>query len=117
MVVKMSQENDRGGRYSPGDIISIKKLSVYGNVDETSLGTTYVERANLFVRMHVRRMTRLTIAHSKKFENHESILAIYFCWYNWCRKHEPLTGDTPAMAQGLADKRWTISELLTASVA
>jgi len=112
MIVKMFQSTGKGGRYSPGTITAIKKMNIYGNVDESRTSTSIIERANVTLRMQVRRMTRLTNAHSKKWENHESMMAIYFAWYNWCRKHETLKGDTPAMAQGLAPKHWTISELL-----
>lgn len=38
--------------------------------------------------------------------------SIFFAFYNVARKHETLKGRTPAMAAGLADKTWTIKELL-----
>lgn len=66
---------------------------------------------NLNIRMGNRRMTRLTNAHSKKWENHEAMLALYFAWYNFCRKHSTLK-KTPAQKQGLADHQWSIEELL-----
>ena len=63
------------------------------------------------MRMQVRRMTRLTNAHSKKWENHEAMLALFFAWYNFCRKHATIK-TTPAVEQGLTDHEWTIEELL-----
>ena len=67
------------------------------------------------MRMTVRRLTRLTNAHSKKWENHEAMFALYFAlyfaWYNFCRKHSTLK-TTPAVASGLTDHVWTLEELL-----
>jgi hypothetical protein len=37
-----------------------------------------------------------------------------FAWYNFCRKHITLKGATPAMAAGIADHVWTLTELLSA---
>ena len=41
------------------------------------VSTSHAERANLTMRMHNRRFTRLTNAFSKKFENHAQMVAIY----------------------------------------
>jgi hypothetical protein len=38
--------------------------------------------------------------------------ALFVAWYNLCRKHEALKGNTPAMASGLSDHVWTIKELI-----
>jgi hypothetical protein len=51
--------------------------------------------------MGIRRMTRLTNAFSKKRENHEYHLAIYFLYYNFCRVHSTIK-TTPAVAAGIA---------------
>lgn len=59
--------------------------------------------------MQIRRLTRLTNGHSKKLTNHKAMLALYFAWYNFVRRHMTLT----AVAQGLTDHEWTIEELLT----
>jgi hypothetical protein len=64
-------------------------------------------------RMHNRRFTRLTNAHSKKQAHHEAMIALFTAFYNFCRKHETLKKATPAMASKLTDHVWTIKELLT----
>ena len=66
------------------------------------------------MRMHNRRFTRLTNAHSKSPKHHIAMQAIFVAWYNFCRKHETLKGRTPAMASGLTAERWTIQELMEA---
>ena len=61
--------------------------------------------------MGIRRMTRLTNAHSKKLANHQAALALWFAYYNYCRVHMTLK-TTPAVAAKLADKPWSVLELL-----
>jgi hypothetical protein len=75
------------------------------------VSTSYVERQNLTMRMSMRRFTRLTNAFSKKVENHAAAVALYFMHYNFCRVHQTLRV-TPAMAAGVADHVWEISEIL-----
>ena len=64
--------------------------------------------------MSSRRFTRLTNGYSKKWENHEAALALWFAFYNYCRKHMTLK-ETPAMASGLENHQWTIRELIKES--
>ena len=98
-------------KYSPSECTGIKKRRVEGNPDEAHVSTSYVERQNLTMRMHMRRFTRLTNAFSKKFENHAHMVAIYTVWYNWCRIHKTLR-ITPAMAAGLTDRVWDLSDIV-----
>lgn len=58
----------------------------------------------------MRRFTRLTNAFSKKFENHMHMVALYTVWYNFVRIHKSLR-ITPAMAAGLTDRVWDMSEV------
>ena len=92
------------GRYSPAACLGATKTPVVGNPDHDSISTSFVERHNLTTRMSLRRFTRLTNAFSKKLENHLHALALYFVYYNFCRPHKTLKGDTPAMAAGLAEE-------------
>ena len=80
--------------------------------DEDRICTSHAERHNLSIRMHVRRLTRLTNAFSKKWENHEAMLALFFMFYNYCRPHMSLARRTPAMAAGLTCRVWSIRKLL-----
>jgi len=56
---------------------------------------------------------RLTDAFSKKWENHEAALALFFAYYNFCRVHSTIK-TTPAVAAGLADRPWSVRQLLDA---
>jgi IS1 family transposase len=98
-------------RYSPPQIVEAVKTAIWGSPDESRICTSHIERSNLSIRMGVRRMTRLTNAFSKKVENHEMALALFFCYYNFCRVHQTLK-TAPAVAAGMAVKTWSVRELL-----
>lgn len=107
-------ERPDAARYSPATCIATEKVDVIGNPDEKHVSTSYVERANLTMRMSMRRFTRLTNAFSKKVENHAAAVALYFMWYNFGRVHQTLKM-TPAMKAGIAAKHWTVEEILALS--
>ena len=98
-------------RYSPAPFISAKKNVVSGNPDESLISTSHVERSNLSFRMHMRRFTRLTNAHSKKLENHCHMIALYTVWYNFARINSAIRV-APAMAAGLTTKLWTMADIV-----
>jgi hypothetical protein len=83
-----------------------------GDPDLSRACASHSERLNLSMRMGIRRLTRLTNAHSKKWWNHAAMLGRYFAWYNFRRVHSTIK-TTPAVAQGLTDHTWSIEELLT----
>jgi IS1 family transposase len=112
MLVKLYGAAQPGeARYSPPKCIGTVVGTVTGNPDEKHISTSYVERQNLTMRMHMRRFTRLTNAFSKKAENHAHSVALHFMHYNFLRVHQTLRV-TPAMEAGLTDHIWTIEELL-----
>ena len=98
------------GRYSPAECTGIRKRTVEGNPDEAHVSTSYVERQNLTMRMHMRRFTRLTNAFSKKVENHAHAVALHMMYYNFVRIHKTLR-ITPAMAAGVTDRLWEIEDI------
>ena len=91
-------------------------MVIAGEPDQTKISTSYVERQNLTLRMQMRRFTRLTNGFSKKIENHRAAVALHVAWYNFCRVHETLRC-TPAMALGVTDHIWSVSELVDAALA
>lgn len=98
-------------RYSAAECIGIKKRVICGNPDLDKVSTSFVERSNLTMRMSMRRLTRLTNGFSKKWENLNYALALYFAYYNFCRVHKTLRC-TPAMEAGLTKTVWTLKDLL-----
>jgi IS1 family transposase len=98
-------------RYSPAECTGTRKRRVEGNPDERHVSTSYVERQNLTMRMHMRRFTRLTNAFSKKVENHAYAVALHMMYYNFVRIHKTLR-ITPAMEAGVADRLWEIGDLV-----
>jgi IS1 family transposase len=116
MLVKLYGSEPEGEKhYSPAKCISATKQIVQGKPDYDAISTSYVERQNLTMRMGMRRFTRLTNAFSKKLENHEYALALYFMHYNFARSHKTLSNPypkSPAMAGGLTNHIWTVEEIV-----
>ena len=98
-------------RYSPAQCCGTRTHTISGNPDVQHISTSYAERMNLTIRMMNRRFTRLTNAHSKKVENHIHFLNITFMWYNFARINQSLRV-TPAMAAGITDHVWSLSEVI-----
>ena len=84
-----------------------------GKPDSAKICTSHVERQNLTIRMCMRRLTRLTNAFSKKWENLWATYCLHFAYYNFCRVHQTLRV-TPAMEAGITARVWNLSDLLTA---
>lgn len=99
------------GRYSPAECTGAKKVKVEGNPDMKHVSTSYVERQNLTMRMHMRRFTRLTNGFSKKVENHAYAVALHYMYYNFVRLHGKVRV-TPAMAAGVTDRLWEVSDIV-----
>jgi len=116
MLVKLyGQELEGKKRYSPAKCLGTNKQVIQGNPDTKAISTSFVEHQNLTMRMSMRRFTRLTNAFSKKLENHEYALALYFMYYNFARPHKSLTNPyprTPAMAAGLMTRIWTVEDIV-----
>jgi hypothetical protein len=70
-----------------------------------------MERANLTMRMSMRRFTRLTNAFSNKLENHEHMVALYALWYNFVRIHKTLRMSV-AMASGIETRLWSMEDVV-----
>jgi IS1 family transposase len=99
------------GKYSPPEVVDVEKIIVMGTPDEDRISTSYVERQNLTMRMHMRRMTRLTNAFSKKLDNFKAAASLHFAYYNFVKRHSTLRC-TPAMAAGVTSTQWTVRDLI-----
>jgi IS1 family transposase len=98
-------------RYSPSEVVSIEKTVVSGMPDVSRICTSHIEKQNHTLRMHCRRLTRLTNAFSKKIENFEAAVALNFAYYNFCKIHGTIRC-TPAMEAGIEKSQWTVAELV-----
>ena len=96
---------------APAQCIGADRRVMIGDPDEKHISTSFVERQNLTMRMHMRRFTRLTNAFSKKIENHACAVALHAMYYNFVRLHKTLKF-TPAMAAGVTDRLWEMKDLL-----
>ena len=113
-LVKVYGKPEKGReRYSPGDVINAVPTPVSGNPDKSRICTSHVERQNGTLRQWCKRLTRLTYAFSKKWENLQAALALHFAYYNFCRIHGSLR-ITPAMEAGITEHVWDLSELIAA---
>jgi transposase-like protein/IS1 family transposase len=113
-LIKVYAENAEGERrYSPAEVSTTQKVPVMGDPDPEKICTSHVERQNLTIRMHMRRLTRLTNAFSKKWENLWAAYCLHFAWYNFVRIHSKLRV-TPAMQSGVTTRVWDLADLLAA---
>jgi IS1 family transposase len=111
-LVKVYNETSEGQkRYSPAECVGCEKKVIVGYPDPEHVSTSFIERANLTMRMGIRRFTRLTNAFSKKIENHTAAVALHMVHYNFVRIHQTLRV-TPAMAAGVTTKPWGIADIV-----
>ena len=112
MLVKLYGPTSEGERrYSPPACIGARKSKITGNPDPNHVSTSFAERHNLTMRMHMRRFTRLTNGFSKKIENHEHSVALHSIYYNFVRVHQTLRV-SPAMAAGVTDRLWDVTDMV-----
>lgn len=98
-------------RYSPPEVLKVKKRVVEGNPAINRISTSFVEKQHHTLRMHCRRLSRLTNAFSKKRENFEAAVALHYGYYNLVKTHGTLHC-TPAVAAGVEQDRWTVADLV-----
>jgi IS1 family transposase len=98
-------------RYSPARCLGCVAKEITGRPDPKHISTSYAERQNPTMPMHMRRFTRLTNGFSKKVANHAHMVALYTVFYNFTKIHKTLRV-TPAMQAGLTDRVWTMADLV-----
>ena len=121
MLVKLygTDPTEEPHRYSPPKCTGTRSTRISGDPDPSHVSTSYAERSNLTIRMGNRRFTRLTNGFSKKVKNHAYAVALHLFYYNFCRPHMSLTKraqkkapTTPAMAVGITDRVWKVTDLV-----
>jgi IS1 family transposase len=101
-------------KYSAPSFASAYRRAIAGNPDMELVSTSHVERLNATTRLHVKRLSRLTLAFSKKLENFKAAVALHFAYYNFVRRHNTLRC-TPAMAAGIERDFWSVGQLVEAT--
>ena len=101
-------------QYSPSEIVVTEKKRICGFPDMRSASTSHIERLNGTTRLHMRRLTRLTYAFSKKRENFDAAVGLHFAYYNFVKRHNSKRM-TPAMAAGIESDFWTVGDLIEAA--
>ena len=74
------------------------------------INTSHLERLNGTLRGQQTRLARRTRNFSRQERHLRWALALWRDWYNWMQPHEALGGRTPAMAQGLTDRVWSVAD-------
>lgn len=113
-LIKVYGENPGNAtehRYSPGICEGTYAKKITGKPDARHVSTSYVESHNQKMRAHMRRFTRLTAGHSKKFANHCHALALYFAYYNFVKVHTTLRV-SPAMRAGIETRLWEMTDIV-----
>lgn len=99
---------------TPATLVAVYKSVVNGVPSPGKVSTSYIERANLTVRTHCKRLARLTLAFSKKLENFKAAIALHLAYYNFVKIHGSLRC-TPAMEAGIEKSVWKVSDLVNAA--
>lgn len=110
-IVKTYAATAEIGKYSAPEVIRVDKASVAGSPLMEEVSTSLIEKQNHTLRMHCRRLTRLTNAFSKKLDNFKAAVALNFAYYNFVKIHGSIRC-TPAMAAGVESEVWKVSDLV-----
>jgi IS1 family transposase len=112
-IVKTYASDERypQGKYSAPEVVSVEKNVIMGLPRESLISTSHVEKQNHTLRMHCRRLTRLTNAFSKKLENFKAAIGLNFAYYNFVKTHGAIRC-TPAMAAGVMPSALTVRDLV-----
>jgi IS1 family transposase len=114
-----------------GKVIRVERTIVFGDpktieqiltASRVSCGvnTSFIERSNLTLRNHSRKLTRKTLCFAKQKQALEAQTTIIITYYNFSLPHRGLTlrdstgrriKRTPAMAANLIDRIWPMGEI------
>ncbi|HEX3797402.1 MAG TPA: hypothetical protein VH413_01775 [Verrucomicrobiae bacterium] len=102
---------DAASRYSPAEVVKTERKCIVGKPLKELVSTSHIEKQNHTLRMHCRRLARLTNAFSKKLENFQAAVSLNFAYYNFCKVHGAIRC-TPAMQAGIESSQWSVAELV-----
>jgi IS1 family transposase len=101
-------------RYSPPAVVSVTRHVIEGKPDFDHISTSFIEKQNHTVRMHCRRLTRLTNAFSKRLVNFKAAVGLHFGYYNLVKVHKSLRM-TPALKARVVSSLWSVEDLIRAA--
>ncbi|HUE52116.1 MAG TPA: IS1 family transposase [Terriglobales bacterium] len=102
-------------KYSAPHFASAVRRPITGNPEMELVSTSHIERLNATTRLHIKRLSRLTLAFSKKLDNFKAAVALHFAYYNLVKRHGSLRC-TPAMAAGIERDFLTVGDLVDTAV-
>jgi len=108
------EETSYNRRYGPPEFVSCEKKVIVGRLDADLISTGYLERLNATSWLHIRPLTRLSMAFSRKSQSFEAEVGLYFAYYNFVRSHDTLRC-IPAMADGVVSSFWSVGDLVEAA--
>ena len=108
-IVKEYEVSEETTKFNP--LKSVSKMKIMGNPDMDEICTSYIERSNLTIRTHCKRLQRMTLGFSKKLRNFRAAMGLQFAYYNFVKIHSSIRC-TPAMAAGVNDRIWTVKDLM-----
>jgi IS1 family transposase len=96
-------------------VVKVEKKLVMGPLatDLAFVSTSLLERQNGTARSRNRYLVRKTYAFAKTVPYMDDQCEVDKTFYNFCRKHRGLKGETPAMRQGSTDHVWSVAEVLS----
>lgn len=100
-------------KYSAPSLTSAHRRPIAGTPEMEFVSTSHIERLNGTTRLHIKRLSRLTLAFSKKLDNFKAAVALHFAYYNFVRRYATLRC-TPAMATGIERDFWSVADLVEA---
>jgi IS1 family transposase len=118
-----------------GRCVEVKRKIVFGNKQtldrklersriSTTINTSFIERSNLTMRQHNKRVERRSQGYSKMKEFLVRQNSLSIAYYNFCLPHFSLyylkedrkMYNTPAMEAGLTDHAWSMMELISYTI-
>ncbi len=102
---------ERAGRR----VVKVGKRLVLGppTTELAFISTSLLERQNGTARSRNRYLVRKTYAFAKSVPYMDDQCEVDKTFYNFCRKHRGLKGETPAMRHGITDHVWSVAEVLS----
>jgi len=95
-------------------VVKVEKRLVLGppTTELAHISTSLLERQNGTARSRNRYLVRKTYAFAKTVPYMDDQCEVDKTFYNFCRKHRGLKGETPAMRQAITDHVWSVAEVL-----